>query len=228
MAWEFLQNNPTGKGVLSIIEGIKAPLATIERIRNEAPTAARELMKGHPEMAPDLTEHYWGSQQLAKEWGRYPAAAAGVFHEAMNVFGSPGGFSLDDLGANWAGYNRLSPEQFRQSGLAQHTEGSDYRGLGQGTIKDTLSKRSKAQGLISQGDNDEQSGSTFRQGDQRQDNQRAPTRTTQTKVDPLRSSRKAAGIAQREAKKEFGAGSKEHLKAIEVTQEAGRKLKGRK
>ena len=71
----------------------------------------------------------------------------------------------------------------------------------------------------------EQSGSTFRQGDQRQDNQRAPTRTTQTKVDPLRSSRQAAGRAQRKAKKEFGAGSAEHLKAIGVTEAAGKKLK---
>ena len=91
------------------------------------------------------------------------------------------------------------------------------------------SKTTSNGGLISQGTADKQSGSTFRT-DQDQADQEAPERktVTQTKVSPLRASRQAAGRAQREAKKEFGAGSKEHLKAIEVTQEAGRKLEGRK
>jgi len=90
------------------------------------------------------------------------------------------------------------------------------------------SKTTSNGGLISQGTTDKQSGSTFRQGDQRQDNQRAPTRTTQTKVDPLRSSRQAAGRAQRKAKKEFGVGSKEHQTAVRATKQAAGRLRGRK
>jgi hypothetical protein len=87
-----------------------------------------------------------------------------------------------------------------------------------------LAKGSKG-GLISQG-TDKQSGSTFRT-DTDQTDQETPVRKTvnQTTVSPLRASRQAAGRAQRKAKKEFGAGSAEHLKAIGVTEAAGKKLK---
>jgi hypothetical protein len=246
MAWEWL--GEAKDMIINPRSGVrKGPDDYLDRVEYKRPNEAdlyapNEMYYGGEKMPvgaeADLVEHWGGSRKLAKDLGKIPAALGGVWQEYIGTARkekSPGGFSLDDLMANWAGLMGFSKEQAERANIFQHTE-EGSTGAGQGLWKENLKKLSKLhegdfpfiKGLIKQGETDKQSGSTFRQGEQRQDNQRAPTRATQTKVDPLRSSRKAAGIAQREAKKEFGAGSKEHLKAIGVTQEAGRKLKGRK
>jgi len=82
---------------------------------------------------------------------------------------------------------------------------------------------------------DKQVGSTFRT-DQDQDDQKAPERkdaytldaVKQTTVSPLRTSRRAAGRAQRQAKTEFGVKSPEYRKAVGVTRAATKALRGRK
>ena len=88
----------------------------------------------------DLASHYYVSQQLADRFGTLPAALGGVTQEFLNrAGGSPGGFSLDDLAANYAGLAGATPEQAARAGFYEHTE-PGITGLGQGTISGNWDK----------------------------------------------------------------------------------------
>ena len=114
------------------------------------------------DLSQDLAEHYSVSQQMAENlggagsWGAVPSALAGVAHEALNFIpslwgaGSPGGFSLDDLAANYGGYIGATPEQAGEAGLFEHAEPTDYAGLGQGTFGATWDKIRALHGIMGQ------------------------------------------------------------------------------
>ena len=95
----------------------------------------------------DLASHYYVSQQLADRFGKFPAAVGGVFQEFLNrgaggtVGSGVGGFSLDDLSANYAGIIGATPEQTARAGLFEHTEPLEsWEGRGQGTISGNWDK----------------------------------------------------------------------------------------
>ena len=87
-------------------------------------------------IAHDLVEHYYNSQQLTQDYGRPTSAFLGGLHEVRNAF-DPGstGFSSDDLLANYAGYMGFSPQEAAQANVWDHTqqEGSGLRGQGSWT-----------------------------------------------------------------------------------------------
>jgi len=95
----------------------------------------------------DLASHYYASQQLTDRFGGLPAALGGVAQEFLNrgaggnVGSGVGGFSLDDLAANYAGIIGATPEQAARAGLFEHTEPLEsWEGLGQGTISGNWDK----------------------------------------------------------------------------------------
>jgi len=92
----------------------------------------------------DLASHYYMSKQLADRFGKIPAALGGVAQEFLNrgaVESGGGGWSWDDLAANYAGYMGATPEQTARAGLFEHTEPPEsWEGRGQGTISGNWDK----------------------------------------------------------------------------------------
>ncbi len=110
-----------------------------ERITPEA----NELMKQFPGASYQMILHYLGSKNLDSRYPYLPTQAFGAVSEVFdNYRGSKGGFSVDDLGANWAGHN-LNPQEAYDKGFFNVTEPEDnWVGYGQGdwrTVWDKVS-----------------------------------------------------------------------------------------
>jgi len=241
-AWDWIKDNPTLSKVLSGTalaiqsaapaaedwlyrgaEGIKSTAAQKAKMVRDA-----DVMKWAKAIADDTPKWLGGRGthtykpsgnlnlwQLAKTGG---TPASRKLYQTLSRVAGPvarlGGAPLiaaQMLGKE-AGQEKLLSKNPNASGWKKSMVDPTFPGL--------------PRGMIAQGTTDKQSGSTFRT-DTDQTDQETPVRKTvnQTTVSPLRSSRQAAGRAQRKAKKEFGAGSAEHLKAIGVTEAAGKKLK---
>ena len=122
--------------------------------------------KLYPKAKKDLLQHYFTMQNLrlgqdffGKEVpiGMPMAIGAGLFKEAIDGIGSiisgresvvnfgtkgrDAGFSVDDLGANWAGIINMPIDEAYSRGLFTHTETRDnIKGIGQGIPEEVLKK----------------------------------------------------------------------------------------
>jgi len=234
MAWEWMKESLSD--VRDIIE--TAVYETIERV----PAAAMGL---NLEEARAANQEWWDKAEGPATRGEigtpeYHRRGAEILSEKMREgdswhFKVPYGEHLLPLmGFAYQGLDEgikglMGNEVYTQgqTGILGRLKGAG-RGIKQGVTNDAVYN---LEGMVRAGHfaQDKEPGSTFRQGDQRYDVRKmAPATTTQTKVDPLRSSRKAAGEAQRKAKIEFGVGSTEHKTAIQATQQAAGRLRGRK
>ena len=111
----------------------------------------RAILTKYPDAKQDLVQHYVMSQMLRKATGPVSSLGIGLFKEALDGVGAligtgptkgrEAGFSVDDLGANWAGVMYMSPDKAYQKGLFKHTETKkNITGLGQGKPVEVLKK----------------------------------------------------------------------------------------
>ena len=80
----------------------------------------RAILTKYPDAKQDLVQHYVMSQMLRKATGPVSSLGIGLFKEALDGVGAligtgptkgrEAGFSVDDLGANWAGVMYMSPD----------------------------------------------------------------------------------------------------------------------
>jgi len=112
-------------------------------LQNNLTPKVAELKKQFPDASNQMLYHYLGSQRLDKEYPYLPTQLGGFVSEGLDVLGgSKGGFSVDDLGANYAGHN-LNPQEAYDRGFFNVTEPADnWVGYGQGdwrTVWDKVS-----------------------------------------------------------------------------------------
>lgn len=98
------------------------------------------MKKAYPDADEDLLKHYLVSKYMKIIGGPVLSGSVGLFKEVLDGIGgkSVAGFSLDDLGADWAGITMSPPEAYER-GLFKHTE-DESTGMGQGLWRDVLSK----------------------------------------------------------------------------------------
>jgi len=117
----------------------------------------------YPNAKIDLLTHYFASQSLSgKSGAAMPISLAlglvkeigdsqrvPYFNPSQGYFKESSGFSVDDLGANWAGATKMTLDEAYNRGLFTHTESvpknNDWSqdsiyGLGQGKWKKVLKK----------------------------------------------------------------------------------------
>ena len=111
----------------------------------------RAILTKYPDAKQDLVQHYVMSQVLRKYTGPINSLGIGLFKEAIDGVGAligsgptkgrEAGFSVDDLGANWAGVMYMSPDKAYKKGLFKHTETkNNITGLGQGKPVEVVKK----------------------------------------------------------------------------------------
>ena len=117
--------------------------------------------KVYPNANKDLLSHYFATENLSDNVGTPLALAIGFgkeigdsqrvpyFNPEEGYFEGSTGFSVDDLGANWAGATDMTLDEAYNRGLFTHTEavprGHDWSkssqyGFGQGDFNKVLSK----------------------------------------------------------------------------------------
>ena len=117
----------------------------------------------YPDAKEDLLTHYFASQTMSGKWGvAMPISLAlglmkevgdsqrvPYFNPSQGYFEESTGFSVDDLGANWAGASKMDIDEAYNRGLFTHTEtvprANDWSqdskyGYGQGEWKQVLEK----------------------------------------------------------------------------------------
>jgi len=140
-------------------------------IMADAKSKAKSVMKSkdedgnlvYPDAKEDLLTHYFASQTMSGKWGvAMPISLAlglmkevgdsqrvPYFNPSQGYFEESTGFSVDDLGANWAGATKMTLDEAYNRGLFTHTEtvprandwSQDSRyGYGQGEWKQVLKK----------------------------------------------------------------------------------------
>ena len=92
----------------------------------------RAILTKYPDAKKDLVQHYVMSQMIRKYTGPVNSLGIGLFKEAIDGVGAligsgptkgrEAGFSVDDLGADWAGAMYMSPDKAYKKGLFKHTE----------------------------------------------------------------------------------------------------------
>ena len=111
----------------------------------------RAILTKYPDAKKDLVQHYVMSQMIRKYTGPVNSLGIGLFKEAIDGVGAligsgptkgrEAGFSVDDLGADWAGAMYMSPDKAYKKGLFKHTETKDnITGLGQGKPVEVVKK----------------------------------------------------------------------------------------
>jgi len=122
-----------------------------------------DLIEDAPNAKEDLLTHYFVSQSISGKWGlNMPISLAlglikevgdsqraPYFNPKRGYFGESTGFSVDDLGANWAGATKMNLDEAYNRGLFTHTEtvpkANDWSqdskyGYGQGEWRQVLEK----------------------------------------------------------------------------------------
>ena len=117
----------------------------------------------YPNAKEDLLKHYFTSQTMSGKWGvAMPISLAlglmkevgdsqrvPYFNPKKGYFKESTGFSVDDLGANWAGATKMTLDEAYNRGLFTHTEtvprANDWSqdsklGYGQGEWRQVLKK----------------------------------------------------------------------------------------
>ena len=117
----------------------------------------------YPNAKEDLLKHYFTSQTMSGKWGvAMPISLAlglmkevgdsqrvPYFNPSQGYFEESTGFSVDDLGANWAGATKMTLDEAYNRGLFTHTEtvprDNDWSqdsklGYGQGEWRQVLKK----------------------------------------------------------------------------------------
>ena len=140
-------------------------------IMADAKSKAKSVMKSkdkdgnlmYPNAKEDLLKHYFTSQTMSGKWGvAMPISLAlglmkevgdsqrvPYFNPSQGYFKESTGFSVDDLGANWAGASKMDIDEAYNRGLFTHTEtvprANDWSqdsklGYGQGEWRQVLKK----------------------------------------------------------------------------------------
>ena len=114
------------------------------KLAMDAHNKAKAVMKSkdkagnliYPNAKIDLLTHYFASQSLSGKWGlKMPLSLAlglikevgdsqrvPYFNPKRGYFEESTGFSVDDLGANWAGASKMDIDEAYDRGLFTHTE----------------------------------------------------------------------------------------------------------
>ena len=111
----------------------------------------RAILTKYPDAKQDLVQHYVASQLIRRVAGPALSLGVGLFKEVVDGLGTlagtgptkgrEAGFSVDDLGADYAGAMFMSPDKAYKKGLFQHTETKDnITGLGQGKPVEVVKK----------------------------------------------------------------------------------------
>ena len=142
-----------------------------KEIRKDAKSKAKSVMKTkdedgnlmYPNAKEDLLSHYFASQTMSGKWGvGMPISLAlglikeigdsqrvPYFNPKKGYFEKSTGFSVDDLGANWAGATGMSFDEAYNRGMFSHTEtvpqNNDWSqdskyGFGQGEWRKVMEK----------------------------------------------------------------------------------------
>ena len=92
----------------------------------------RAILTKYPDAKKDLVQHYVMSRMIGRYTGPVNSLGIGLFKEAIDGVGAligsgptkgrEAGFSVDDLGADWAGAMYMSPDKAYKKGLFKHTE----------------------------------------------------------------------------------------------------------
>ena len=113
-----------------------------KKLANDDAIKARdELRKLGKDPQLDLLQHYYGSKNLANIFGGVGAFGIGLGKEMLNYFNQPSGFSVDDMGANWAGITDMTLDEADKRNLFNHTESKkNIKGFGQGNMRQVSEK----------------------------------------------------------------------------------------
>ena len=130
--------------------------AKVQAARNAKDKAGNLLYPNLTKKSNDLLQHFFMSNNLRYEKklpfgkeisiGAVPSLILGLGKEVSDGFGLFGnqgaasGFSVDDLGANWAGATDMTFDEAYKKGLFTHTEPKDWKGYGQGEYKKVFKK----------------------------------------------------------------------------------------
>jgi hypothetical protein len=113
--------------------------------------SVRAVLTKYPDAKPDLVQHFMASKVLTDTVGPVNSLRVGLFKEVLDGVGAligtgptkgrKAGFSVDDLGADWAGAISMSPDEAYRKGLFNHTElAKNITGLGQGKPVEVFKK----------------------------------------------------------------------------------------
>ena len=109
----------------------------------------RAILTKYPDAKQDLVQHYVASKLMSRTIGPVASLGVGLFKEAIDGIGQKigagtkgrsAGFSVDDLGANWAGVTRMDVDKAYKKGMFTHTETAANMIGGQGVPKEVLKK----------------------------------------------------------------------------------------
>jgi len=102
-----------------------------------------EALEAYPDASNDLVKHYVASKLFRDLVGEYGSLGIGLFKEVIDgtMGESAGKFSVDDLGADWAGATGMSLAEANDRGLFNHTEDwYNQKGYGQGDYRQVRDK----------------------------------------------------------------------------------------
>ena len=108
-----------------------------------------KILDTYPEAKRDLVQHFVASGLLSSVAGPTISLGIGLFKEAMDGIGKKlgggtkgrtSGFSVDDLGADFAGAVRMNLDTAYKKGMFTHTETKKNMVGGQGIPKEVFKK----------------------------------------------------------------------------------------
>jgi len=108
-----------------------------------------KILKQYPDAKKDLVQHYVASGLMSKTVGPIFSMGVGLFKEALDGLskkigggtkGRTAGFSVDDLGADFAGVVRMDVDTAYKKGMFTHTETAENMIGGQGVPKEVFKK----------------------------------------------------------------------------------------
>jgi hypothetical protein len=105
--------------------------------------SVRGIMDEYPDAKQDLVKHFVASGLMSQILGPVKSLQVGLLKEILDGTGkkrSDAGFSVDDLGADWAGATGMSAEKAYKKGLFNHTETKENMVGGQGVPSKVFNK----------------------------------------------------------------------------------------
>ena len=105
--------------------------------------SVRGIMDEYPDAKQDLVKHFVASGLMSQILGPVKSLQVGLLKEIMDGTGkkrSDAGFSVDDLGADWAGSTGMSAEKAYKKGFFNHTETKENMVGGQGVPSKVFNK----------------------------------------------------------------------------------------
>lgn len=111
--------------------------------------SVRGIMDEYPDAKQDLVKHFVASGLMSQILGPVKSLQVGLLKEIIDgtgkkiggpTKGKDAGFSVDDLGADWAGATGMSAEKAYKKGLFNHTETKENMVGGQGVPSKVFNK----------------------------------------------------------------------------------------